>query len=71
MAEAGKIEVDVEAGYSIRNMILYKLDRTLAIAGLVAIGVYSLYKGSLDDQPIALAVIGALGVYIGGRGLNK
>ena len=52
-----------------KELIFYKLDRTLAIAGLVVIGIWSLYKGQATN-PIALAVVGSLGVYIGGRGIK-
>lgn len=53
--------------YNLKNLILYKLDRTLAIAGLVAIGVWSLVKATPELTQVTIAVVGVLGGYIGGR----
>jgi len=53
---------------SFKELLLYKIDRTLAIAGLVAIGLAVCFTKVEDPSTqIAIAVIGALGVYIGGR----
>jgi hypothetical protein len=66
-------EIQDPASYSIKDLILYKLDRTLAIAGLVAIGVWSLAKdaGSPEIIQVTIAVVGVLGGYIGGRSASK
>jgi len=51
----------------IKEYILYKLDRTIAIVGLIAIGIYALYRGTTEGMQITIAVAGVLGGYIGGR----
>jgi len=48
--------------------ILYKLDRTLAILGIIGIAMGALVILKVADaQQIAIASIGVLGGYIGGR----
>ena len=48
--------------------ILYKLDRTLAILGIIGIALAALFFLKVADaQQIAIASIGVLGGYIGGR----
>jgi len=48
--------------------ILYKLDRTLAIIGIIGIAMGALVILKVADaQQIAIASIGVLGGYIGGR----
>ena len=57
-------------GYSIKQYILYKLDRTIAIVGLILIAIAAFVFGkqiSADVKAIITGVIGVLGVYIGGR----
>lgn len=54
----------------IKQYILYKLDRTFAILGLIAIGIYALNKGTTEGMQITIAVAGVLGGYIGGRTSN-
>ena len=51
----------------IKNYLLYKLDRTLAIIGLVALGAFAIYKGSNEALQITIAAVGGLVGYIGGR----
>lgn len=53
---------------SIGEFILYKVDRTLAILGVIAIALLALYlaKGP-DSMNIATAAIGGLVGYVGGR----
>lgn len=53
---------------SIGEFILYKVDRTLAIVGVIAIAMLALYlaKGP-DSMNIATAAIGGLVGYVGGR----
>lgn len=53
---------------TVGEYILYKLDRTIAILGVVAIALLALYmaKGS-DSINIATAAIGGLVGYVGGR----
>lgn len=52
---------------TLKEMLLYKLDRSIAIAGLVAIGVYSVYTGP-ELKELAMAVITAIGVFLGMKG---
>jgi hypothetical protein len=53
---------------SIGEFILYKVDRTLAILGVIAIAMLALWlaKGP-DSMNIATAAIGGLVGYVGGR----
>ena len=58
--------------YTLAEYLLWKIDRTIAICGVVAIvGLYSFGKIPPDAETIALSALGILGVYIGGRGGNK
>lgn len=59
---------DEEECKSIGEFILYKVDRTLAILGVIAIAMLALYlaKGP-DSMNIATAAIGGLVGYVGGR----
>lgn len=59
---------DDEECKSIGEFILYKVDRTLAILGVIAIAMLALYmaKGP-DSMNIATAAIGGLVGYVGGR----
>lgn len=53
---------------TVGEYILYKLDRTLAILGVIVIALLALYlaKGP-DSMNIATAAIGGLVGYVGGR----
>ena len=59
---------DEEECKSIGEFILYKVDRTLAILGVIAIAMFALFmaKGP-DSMNIATAAIGGLVGYVGGR----
>ena len=58
--------------YTLAEYLLWKIDRTIAILGVVAIvGLYSFGKIPAESKEIALSALGILGVYIGGRGGNK
>ncbi len=53
---------------SIREYILYKLDRTIAVVGIVVIAIAALYLGKTpDNMNIVSAAIGGLVVYVSGR----
>ena len=55
--------------YSIQEYMLFKLDRTIAIIGVVAIvALFSFGKVPPDSKEIALSALAVLGVYIGARG---
>ena len=54
--------------YSIKEYILFKLDRNIAIVGLVALGVAAIILRPTGYEKIVSAVVGALAVYIGSRG---
>jgi len=65
MTEEIKIE---NQGYSIKEYILFKLDRTIALLGLVGLGVASIaFNIPEASQSTLNNVITALGVYIGAR----
>lgn len=58
---------------SFREMLLYKMDRTIAIFGIVVIGFYALVVYSTknaDSLQVSLTALGALGGYIGGRAVG-
>lgn len=63
--EIPELKFDETMSYSFRDLILYKMDRTIAISGLVAIGLWSLFIKSADFNQATSAVITALGVYLG------
>ena len=54
---------------TIKEMILYKMDRTLAILGLVAIAIIALTTKTLSAPAIAVVslISGGLVTYIGGK----
>ena len=52
---------------TITQYMLYKLDRTLAIVGLIVLGGFALWRGGTESLQIAIAVVGALAGYVGGR----
>ena len=55
-------------GYSIKEYILFKLDRTIALLGLVALGVSSMLMDIPEGSQGTLNnVISVLGVYVGAR----
>ena len=56
-----------EIDYSVRSYLLYKLDRTIAIVGIVALGAWALSIGTTESIQIAVAAVGFLGGYVGGR----
>lgn len=52
---------------NLKEMLLYKIDRTLAILGIVILGAWALKIGTNEAIQIAMAAIGMLGGYVGGR----
>jgi len=59
--------VETEQPRSIKEYVLFKLDRTITIVGLVILGGWSLYQGTTESLQIGLAVVAGLVGYIGGR----
>ena len=53
--------------YTFFEYILFKLDRNVAIVGLVAMGLWSIYKLTPESIQIANTIAGGLVGYIGGR----
>jgi hypothetical protein len=49
------------------QQLLYKLDRTLAIFGVIAIALCAMFILGADGKEIAIAGAGVLGGYVGGR----
>ena len=58
-----------EPEYTVKGYLLYKLDRTLAILGIVILGTYAIFASAGENQ-IALAAIAGLVGYVGGRSGN-
>jgi len=56
--------------YSLQNLILYKMDRTLAVLGLIFVGVLALWTKELPPEAakIATAVVTGLVAYLGFKG---
>jgi len=53
---------------TILDLVLYKIDRTLAVCGVIAIAMFALWVcKALDGMNIATTAIGGLVGYIGGR----
>jgi hypothetical protein len=58
--------------YSIRELILYKLDRTLAIVAVGVIGVNAVSKLREGDiVQVVIAALSSLGGYMYGRSASK
>lgn len=63
--------VVVPKGYSIKEYILFKIDRSIALLGMLALGMVSALVDFPDKSPapgIINNVIIGLGVYVGVRG---
>jgi len=60
-------KIQTEETYTIKAYLLYKLDRTIAILGIVGLGVWALKIGTGESIQIAMAAIGGLVGYVGGR----
>ena len=57
--------------YSTKEYILIKLDRNIAIVGLVSIGAIALLLNTPAAEKIVTGVVAALAVYLGARGGNQ
>ena len=57
-----------EKKYSIKEYILFKLDRNIAILGLVGLGMIALVLNTAQSDKIVAGVVGALATYLGSRG---
>ena len=57
--------------YSIREYILFKLDRQISVIGLVILAGWGLYLGTTESLQLSSAIAGGLVVYVTGRGANK
>ena len=60
-----------EVCHTVTEYILWKLDRTIAILGLIVLGSWGLYKATPESIQIGIAVVGGLVGYIGGRAGSK
>jgi len=52
---------------SLGENLLFKVDRTVAIAGIIIMGVWALTLKTPESVNIAMAAIGGLVGYVGGR----
>ena len=59
--------------YTLLEYLLFKIDRTLAILGLIAIGLYSIVASDISDVSAKIigSVITGLSMYLGVRLGNK
>jgi hypothetical protein len=53
--------------FTVKEFVLYKLDRTIAVVGLIVLGAWSLVDVTPETSQIAIAVVGGLVGYVGGR----
>lgn len=69
MAEEVEVEVNGIPCRTILEVILYKMDRTLAIIGLVALGLTALFVKSVSPTAsnVISLIAGGLTTYIGGK----
>ena len=56
---------------TIKQYLLFKVDRTIAILGVIGLGTWALYIKTPETIQIAGTAIGILGGYIGGRTGNS
>jgi len=68
MSDEIKEEIKV---YSIQEYILFKLDRNIALIGLVTLGAWALSLATPESFQIGLAVVSGLVGYVGGRSANN
>lgn len=70
--ENGTVKVNGVECKTLTQMILYKIDRTLAILGIIVLGIIAMtVKVPETAVQIVNGAIGALAVYIGGRTVSK
>jgi hypothetical protein len=67
MADEQPVTGTTETPKTLRGMVLYKIDRTFAILGIIGLGLFALTKTTPDATQIAMAAIGGLVGYVGGR----
>jgi len=67
MAEELPIMVNGVEYRTIKEMILYKMDRTIAVVGIVLLGCWALSIKTPESVQITMAAIGGLVGYVGGR----
>ena len=68
--KAPAVLVNVIECRTMKEMILYKMDRTFAILGIILLGTLAITKGSEMPTPaiqVVTAAITALATYVGGR----
>jgi len=68
--DAEQLKDDCLPNRSIRDLILYKMDRTFAVLGIILIGCWAMAKGDKvadASVQIAFGAVTALATYIGGR----
>ena len=61
--------MEEKQAYTLKEYILYKLDRTIAIMGLILIGIVVIFKSTVSPEAskIINAVLPLLGFYAGVR----
>jgi len=68
MNENQNIDPTEPVCYSAADYLLYKMDRTLAILGIIGIAIVALFiYGGAEGVQIATGAIGGLVGYVGGR----
>ncbi len=59
--------------HTVIEYLLFKIDRTIAIIGLIAIGLYSIFSKDISDTSVKIiaSVVTGLSMYLGVRLGNK
>jgi hypothetical protein len=66
--EEPKVEEEGAASTSFWDIVMYKIDRSLAILGVICISLMVVYmRQEPDSLNVATAAIGGLVGYVGGR----
>lgn len=60
-------EPEVVECKTISQYLLWKLDRSIAILGLIALGLFGMWIGKNEAMQVSIAVAGALAGYLGSR----
>ncbi len=57
------------AGMTLKQMLLYKMDRTLAIIGIVLLGGMAMFVENVTSEALTVTTVcvGGLVTYVGGR----
>jgi len=55
---------------TLTEMIMFKIDRSIAVLGIIVLGAWALNIATAESVQITMAAIGGLVGYVGGRTAN-